>query len=170
MFFPLSPEIPSSLEGVSTTGPQPQIPTLNLALGPKPHIGTHTLFVPFGAPDGCCPHICIVKHQIRPFDLSIFKHLNLLSYIYRISKCLIVTKRTGREEINEVHRSHMLIRASVQECKEKRGVWVAERDEQKMQGRDEKQRIASEHLIGWVDGGVEGRCWVLRKDLPSKPH
>ena len=35
-------------------------------------------------------------------------------------------------------------------------MWVAERDEQKMQGRDEEQRIASEHLIGWVDGGVEG--------------
>lgn len=51
MFFPLSPEIPSSPEGVSTTGPRLQTPVLSLAFSPTPrththlhtHLRTHTL-------------------------------------------------------------------------------------------------------------------------------
>lgn len=68
--FPLSPESPHSLEGVSTTGPSASKPYFNF--GPQPsvtetHICAHAhthFFVPFGAPDGCCPHICIEQRLI----------------------------------------------------------------------------------------------------------
>lgn len=74
MFFPLSPERPTPLKGVSTTGPQPRTRTLSLALSPTPHQQkhTHTYFCSSSGPRWLLPtHLYCKALNIGPVCVAV---------------------------------------------------------------------------------------------------